>query len=162
MPSPNASIVDFFATMISTSIIDILLVDKFFNVSCTRPALLCGMDADVNADCMDAGAQARGIDAVYRQRRRAAAFCACLALICAAIVIQPRPQKACWLDLSTCDHLRGCTDAAAHAAHGGARAGTCILYTCMCTACVTPWRSAHAWSKCHCWTCIVMSRMRLS
>ena len=61
----NASIVDFFATMIGISIIDILLVDRFFfNVSCTRPALLCGMDADVNADCTDAGAQARGVDAV--------------------------------------------------------------------------------------------------
>ena len=59
----NASIVDFFATMIGISIIDILLVDRFFNVSCTRPAFLCGMDADVNADCTDAGAQVRGVDA---------------------------------------------------------------------------------------------------
>ena len=37
----NASIVDFFATMIGISIIDILLVDRFFfNVSCTSPVVV--------------------------------------------------------------------------------------------------------------------------
>ena len=40
----DASIVNFFATMIGTLIIDILLVDKFFNVS-VWPVVLCGINA---------------------------------------------------------------------------------------------------------------------
>ena len=56
----NASIVDFFATMIGTSIIDIFIrrqVLQRLGVCGLSCCALCGIDADCHAKCMAAGAQ---------------------------------------------------------------------------------------------------------